>query len=862
MASGRFPVSPFPQMPRHRRGRSPHPPLRTAVPRCIIAFVRSPLTPLLVLTLSAGALTAQQASGPAAGETRTVVPGADYGAGGLYRLLFGSNYRQLWTHPIQVPVLDLAAVDGGLRPTTRGGGKQTKSLRFKSPSGREYSFRSVDKDPSAILPPEFEGTAIQRVVRDQISAGHPFSALVAEPFTAASGAPSLKPALVVLPDDQALGEFRADFAGVLGYFEVHPDDGPDGGPGFAGFVDVRDTEELLERRREQPDEVVDVPAFLAVRLVDLVLGDWDRHRGQWRWGRVAKSAPWTPLPEDRDQALASYGGLLLAVARTTTAPQLVKFGPDYSIPGLTWNGRDLDRELLPRLDRAVWDSVAAAVAGRMTDSLLDAAVAALPVGTDPEHRSELRRILSARRDKLPWASREFYLHFAREADIHGTDAGERFSLRGTPDGMLRLEADGGGAGTRIVRRFDPDETTEIRIYAHGGADTVAVEGPTRGIRVRFIGGDGADVASGAVRMYQDGTAWRALPTEDSPPPPRDWGSRSVFLPFIGVATDIGLVAGTALTFYDYGFRKEPYASRIALRLAFATGSARPGLDLDADFRTENPVVGYRIGLRATGLDQLRFYGLGNETVEDQALEYYQVPHWLLELTPTLELRPEPRLAIGMGPLLRYFHASAKGNRLIAVAPPYGADGFGEAGLRGYLRWDSRDVPGHPRKGVAFELGGEFQPQLWDVEETFGSLHAEASTALSFGGEGTPVIALRAGGRRVFGDYPFFAAATIGGGATLRGYSEQRFRGDDALYGNAELRVPVGHVKVIVPAQLGIFGLADAGRVFLDGESSDKWHRSFGGGLWLAWLGRPNTLSAAVARSPGRTGFYIRAGFLF
>lgn len=837
--------------------------MRAAARRDIIGYVRSPLISLFALLLPATNLAAQQVSpDPAVGETRTVVPGADYGASGLYRFLFGTNYRQLWTHPIEVPVLDLAAEDGGLTPTTRGGGQQTKSLRFRSPGGRIYSFRSVDKDPSAILPEELQGTAVQQVVRDQISAGHPFSALVAEPFAAASQAPGVRSRLVVLPDDPALGEFRADFAGVLGYFQPLPGPGPGGTPGFAGFVEMIETEELLRRRREHPEEQVDITAFLAARLVDLFLGDWDRHRGQWRWGRRADSGTWIPVPEDRDQALASYGGVLLSLARRTTAPQLVKFGPDYPIPGLTWNGRDLDRELLPRLDRAAWDSVTTAVAGRITDSLLDAAVAALPAGTEPEQLTALRRTLAARRDGLPRASRAFYLRLSHEAEVHGTDAAERFRIRAEPDGMLRLEATGGGAGTRIVRRLDPGETAELRLYAHGGADTVTVEGPTRGILVRVIGGDGADVATGDARLYQDGADWRRLPAEDSPPPPRDWGSRSGFLPFIGVATDIGLVAGIALTHYDYGFRKEPYASRIGLRLAFSTGSARPGLEADADFRTENRVVGYRIGLRATGLDLLRYYGLGNETVENRALEYYQVPHWLLELTPSLELRPEPRLAIGMGPLLRYFHASAKGNRLIAAAVPYGADGFGEAGLRGYLRWDSRDVPANARKGVAFEAGGELLPRLWDVQETFGSVHAEASTALGFGGEGTPVLALRAGGRRVFGAYPFFEAATIGGATTLRGYSEQRFRGDDAIYGSAELRVPVGHVKLVVPAQLGIFGLADGGRVYLDGESSDKWHRGFGGGIWLAWLGRPNTLSAAVARSPGRTGFYIRAGFLF
>ena len=33
----------------------------------------------------------------------------------------------------------------------------------------------------------------------------------------------------------------------------------------------------------------------------------------------------------------------------------------------------------------------------------------------------------------------------------------------------------------------------------------------------------------------------------------------------------------------------------------------------------------------------------------------------------------------------------------------------------------------------------------------------------------------------------------------------------------------------------MFGLADVGRVFLDGESSDRWHAACGGGIWLSWL---------------------------
>ena len=35
-----------------------------------------------------------------------------------------------------------------------------------------------------------------------------------------------------------------------------------------------------------------------------------------------------------------------------------------------------------------------------------------------------------------------------------------------------------------------------------------------------------------------------------------------------------------------------------------------------------------------------------------------------------------------------------------------------------------------------------------------------------------------------------------------------------LYGNAELRLALGEIKVVVPGEIGVFGAADVGRVFL------------------------------------------------
>ena len=62
----------------------------------------------LVVGLGAGASRAQ--------DTRTVAAGPQYEAGGFHEVLFGKGYRDLWTTPIEVPVLDLRGTGGGLTP--------------------------------------------------------------------------------------------------------------------------------------------------------------------------------------------------------------------------------------------------------------------------------------------------------------------------------------------------------------------------------------------------------------------------------------------------------------------------------------------------------------------------------------------------------------------------------------------------------------------------------------------------------------------------------------------------------------------------------------------------------------------------
>ena len=144
----------------------------------------------LVLQASVAPLpvSAQAAGTPPRSSTqRTVVAGAHYRAGWLHRLLLGAHYRDLWTTPLDVEVLDLSHFAGGLTPQSCGGRRQTKALRFLGADGREYVFRSVDKDPTLALPPELRATFARDIIQDQISSAHPGGPLDYESYWRVKG---------------------------------------------------------------------------------------------------------------------------------------------------------------------------------------------------------------------------------------------------------------------------------------------------------------------------------------------------------------------------------------------------------------------------------------------------------------------------------------------------------------------------------------------------------------------------------------------------------------------------------------------------------------------------------------------------
>lgn len=805
-------------------------------------------------------------SAPAA-DTVVLPASRKYEAGAFHRMMLGDNYRDLWETPIKVPVLDIGEFDGGLKATEMGGGNQTKSLRLETKDGREYTFRPIYKE-RLVLPGNLDGTIVEDIFADGLSGSHPTAPVITAPILEAVGVPHPKPVVYVMGNHANLGEYREQFAGKLGTLEEHVSK-KDGAPGFAGASEIIDSDDLLEKMNADPSERIDAHKLLTARLIDFLVNDNDRHRDQWKFIRMGSdpSSPWIAVPRDRDKVFVSHEGFLSSVARLVK-PNLVSFEARYpNLAALAGKVMSFDERLLASLDRADWDSVAKFVATAVNDSVIDAAMQAMPDEYAPKI-PELRAKLKSRRDGLPAAAMKYYGVLAQMLDLHGSDKGEVATIRTFDNGEMEISLRVGTSDPYFQRRFIPGETREIRLYLHGGDDSTIVSGPaSRAIVLRVIGGNGTNTivdpagiamayAMGTVEgiEYKPDTAFNRRPLFEvygkKVEPSTDYGSTLV--PIVGLKTGrgLGFVPRLGFTRYTESFRTYPYKSMVRMEGAYSTAVGGFALELETDNRFEGSRFHVMTESEATQLEVGHFRGYGNDIPNLRGV-FYDVRQSQYSFRPAIGYALGTRSDLSLGPIVRYVSTESLANRFVAEEAPRGFPRYGQVGLQLDLKHDIRDSRSWPTSGTRAEVTARYFPSAWDVESPYGTIDAVASTYYRLRMPKDPVLALRVGGQRVFGDFPYFDAAYLGGSRSLRHARRQRYGGDASLYGNAELRVPVAKFALILPLDFGVFGYGDVGRVWLDGKSPGPWHSSAGGGFWLGVLKPSTAVTVAMTNSRER-----------
>ncbi|QHW00578.1 BamA/TamA family outer membrane protein [Spirosoma endbachense] len=801
-----------------------------------------------------------------------IVPGAGYAAGSGKRFWFGANYRDVWTNPLTVPVLNMQKA--GLVPTERGGGFQTLSLRLVDPKKHEFAIRSIEKYPEKAIPEALRSGLANDIVQDQISASHPFAALAIAPLAETAGVYHTNPKVVVMPDDTALRDYQHTFANMLMLLEERADGDYKGTGLFGNTSKLYSTPKLLEKLQDDNDNRVDQRSVLRARLFDMLIGDWDRHDDQWRWAsfKSSKGLRFMPVPRDRDQAFFVNEGILpKIVSRRWLLPKIQGF--DYKIryvPGFNTNARFFDRSFLTEPSRADWLAVADSLQRSLTDEAINKALSQLPEPSRSLTAETIAAKLRQRRADLLRYADEQYRFLAKAVDVVGSDKDELFDLTRLPDGqtdvvVYKLNKDKEPTQELYKRRFDPAETQEIRLYGLGGDDRFVLHGTApEGSLIRIIGGKGDDVItdSSSVRglsrrtwvydLRKNTTISGGSETRNRLSDNKDVNKydRTAFrynltmpLATVQANPDDGLFIGGGILRRTQGFRKEPFAQqhRIMVSHAFATEAynfhydgtftdllGKADLLLNADIKAPNFVQ--------------NFFGIGNETVFNKELgvNYYRVrfENWSLNALLQHKLG---KATFFYGPSVERIEVEEGQKKFIqdyAASIPDGQrlfNSFLYGGLKAGFTVDTRNNPLLTTRGLLWRTSLTAYGGLNDQSKSFSQLQSDLSFYASIRLPAILTIATRVGTSLNLNDnYEFFQASTLGGLTNLRGFRRTRFAGENAFYHNLDLRMRLFTIKTyLFPAYAGILAFNDVGRVWVDGEKSNVWHHGYGGGLWLS-----------------------------
>jgi len=475
-----------------------------------------------------------------------------------------------------------------------------------------------------------------------------------------------------------------------------------------------------------------------------------------------------------------------------------------------------------------------------------------------------------RRDHLRGAANRYYHELWRVADIHASDADDQAAVVRSGEGIVDVRIQS-GKQLYFVRRFKVAETKEIRIYLHGGNDRATVEGTARrSIPVRIIGGNGAnsftDLSTvngkrNPTRFYDVGTVDGIKYAKDTVdekknlddafnhrfnrrpwiraygkliPPQTDNGSTMRFEPSVHSQRGLGIYPTIGVTWYGYGFRTVPYSTMAHADFSYGMGSGRVRVRTALDKRFEGSDVHIPVTAHMSQFEIVQFHGFGND-VPDLRGRVYDVRQRQWQLFPAIGKSFSPVSDISLGPIVRYTKTDSLVNRFITQQRPYGFTQFGQAGLRLRMHLDSRYVPDTLKPRFLVDVTGSAYPGIWDAVEAYESADAWAAAFFTLPVAKKPVLALRAGGKKLWGSFPYFDAAFLGGSETFRTEEKQRYAGDASLYGTTELRIPLAKFPLILPLDVGAIGFVDAGRVYLNGDSPGGWHTAAGGGFWVGYL---------------------------
>lgn len=799
---------------------------------------------------------------------------------GFFESVWGDHYREVYSTKIMAKVATLDTLYGGLEIVRAGGGHQTRSLRLKTKDGRELNMRALRKSATQYLQTvlfkdtyiqdEFEKTAVEGLIQDFYTAAHPYAFMVVPDLSDAAEIYHTNPKIYFIPKHKHLGNFNRNYGDELYMIEERPEDNYTDEKNFGYADDIESTHDIIEKIRRDEKYKIDENSYVRARLFDMLIGDWDRHQDQWRWAQFNQENGdklYRPIPRDRDQVFSNFDGALLDVMKfiSGSTKQLQVYDEDLKdIKWMNSAGVKLDRVLVQQATKKTWLEHAKFLQTNITDEVIEKAFSKVPKSVQDETLDDIKKKLIGRRGNLLDIAERYYAFLNELAILTGTDKDDYIEVTRLGDNETNIKIsrikDGEKADVLVDKTFNKDTTKELWIYGLDDKDIFEVKGKANNlIFTRLIGGQENDtyiVKNGRrVKVYDHESKANTIQENHSGTIrltnvyklnlfdfKKNIVNNSVITPAIGFNPDDGVLLGMQYVSTKNGFQRNPFSQQHRFKGGYFFATQGFSLNYDGMFANIKDDWNLHVGGQFTSENFTNnFFGLGNETEnrdDDLDLDYNRVKTSIYMAKAGILKKGNFGSDYGFRTVFEAIEIDPTENRFITEFAPTTESEFYDRRIFGAIEaefnYESFDTKLNPTRGMTFLLNLGVKTEFEDTKNTYGYINSNLGFHNAISHDRKLVLKTDVRTQfRIGDDLIFYQAANIGGRNGLRGYRTERFTGRNSLVGSTDLRYSFNQFKTsTLPLQIGIFGGFDIGRVWIEDDSSDKWHNDYGGGFWI------------------------------
>lgn len=820
---------------------------------------------LVISGYSLGAMPALQPTDstllPSSGERvkKSIYPKDQRTKSKIYNWLWGEHYRKLYTVPVTVPVLRMNTFMGGLDilrqvPDFHGLLVQNPQNQYflLRPLGGATSFLGSDFFQEMYNKKDFKNTYMDEFIADSYTMINPYTFIVADHLAKASGLISIDSKIYFIPknstrDTVADGTMIQDK--LVTVIDIPNLD----------RSNIHTTKELLEQIRTSKGHEVDQNAYIRERLLDILIGDWNKIPENWTWRSSGQedSVVYEPIVIDRNHAFTKVDGMMFKqMLNVLTLGFIVNYDSTLTKKNLkkvNSLGFPLDMAVTSQSDQSPWLSEARFLRQTLTDAVIDQSFRLLPEDIQSTETNLIRAKLKYRRDTLEHIARQYYKQLQRTPVLTGTDRNDRIVVKRYGRDSLQIMIYDDRNQPVFDRRYSEKETKQIWLYALNGNDTFEVEGKAKKeIPVYLISGKGEntyDIESGKnIRIYGYESEKEKLDTiphvkkilsDDETIHAYDYEKikyhTTSFTPWGIYDTDRGITLGAFFTYTEYGFKRAPFTYRHRIGYNYLEGLMYQGIFPSYDGRKNFHLDAF-VG---SPWNFSNFFGFGNATpgYKDEKRKYNRVTIHQYDLRPSLHLslKKDQKLILYTG--LNLYKVKRSNGRFISLFYPadsriFKMNYFVDLGAT----YEIDKSFGRLLPNVTGSLSAGWVMNLKDAGRNFPYTEASLSWDMPFTDRFTWASLVK--GRVLYNDkYEFYQSATI----DLRGFRDNRFIGKQSFYQYSDFRFDMGTFKnSFIPLKYGLFAGFDYGRVWYPTEHSRRWHTSYGGGFWLTVMNKITT----------------------